>query len=92
MLKIRRFVQRGIEHEPRYTRGPYLTDAAERGTNLVVRLHPHHVAIKVKGTRTWFDVPWTLVYGRGAAIAAACIRKEKLAARKAHRSVKRGRR
>jgi hypothetical protein len=38
------------------------TLTTERGRPLIVALHAHTIALRVKGTREWFNVPYDAVF------------------------------
>jgi hypothetical protein len=70
----------------RRTKLTFETDSAIRNREIVVHPHPTVCGVRLKGTRTVFEISWHTIYVHAAAIAAEKLREERKAARKARRA------
>lgn len=88
MTKVRRAIRRADgSMAVKYKRGPYQTDSVERGREICITLEPLTCTVRLKGTRTKLQVPWSAVYTMAAGFEARRIAREKDKARKERRKV-----
>lgn len=90
MMQVRRIVVRDGQRALKYARGPFLTDALERGRSIVVTLHPQHLTVRLHGTRQELTLPYAAIYLRAAADEARSQRAERITRRKQRAQIRRG--
>lgn len=76
-------------------RGPWqtasLTRDGSRIREIVIRIEPGCLAIKTKGTRTWFRLPYAVIFDKAIMAAVLAARAEKQKAKTPRRrAVRRG--
>lgn len=75
-------------------RGPWQTAKIARDGSkvrpLVIRIEPECIAIKLKGLRSWYRLPYGVIYNQAAHAEALAKRRAKAEARKQRSRVRRG--
>jgi hypothetical protein len=61
----------------RVTRLTFETDQTFQGREIVAEARPHTAVLRLKGTRTRYQIPWSTVFDRAAKIAAELAREER---------------
>ncbi len=68
-----------IQSRPVRRETPTYAGSGRHHKPIVVELGAHIIRVKLKGTRTWYEVSYSQIFNRGAQNAADDARRERLA-------------